>query len=390
VLKIPAFGNTQTVVRYGDRPQQYDSKFNEMNRLNILFCFLLYSAVAIGQSKTQLPIPTGSFEIGTFTTEIQTKIQDPFSIRTNSFLKLPIQFWYPAVNDTVRLSAKYSPLFKETDSVFTNSFYNRQFTNLVMKAPVVLICIGRGMTKHEYSIISEELASQGYIVASIDLPYIGTTKLLDGNLIKASQTFRLPPGMLGGPYEKVDSFFTTASALGAEYLNETINYIVSQNKTGTSPFYGKIDINNFGVFGHSLGGRVAGQLIAENKRVRAYISMEGIAPRNIRMNGVEKPMAYMLSDGIVKNAIANYEQAIPNRKSDVYIIVLKDFGHNSFTDYPVIAKSSANYKVEVSESTRITRKLLTSYFDMYLKSKGSFESNLTNETLIELKKYPKQ
>jgi dienelactone hydrolase len=361
-----------------------------MKKLSILFFFLLYSQLTFGQNKVQLPKPSGAFEIGTFTTEIQTNIEDPFSLTANSFLKIPIQFWYPSDTDTLKLIAKYSPLFKETDSIITNSFYKRQFATTIQNVPVVLMCLGRGMTKHEYSGISEELASHGYMVASIDLPYIGTTKLLDGNLIKSSQQFRLPPGMFEGPYERIDSFFVKASSLGTKYMNEVINYITIQNSTKTSPLYKKIAVNNFGVFGHSLGGRIAGQLIAENKRVKAYISMEGIAPRDIRINGINKPMAYMLSEAIVKKAIANYEQAIPNRKSDLYILVLKDFGHNSFTDYPIIDKASANYKVDVNESIRITRKILVSYFDMYLKLKGDFESNLRNESLINLKKYRKQ
>lgn len=345
--------------------------------------------MAVGQTTIQLPKPTGAFEIGTFTTELQTQIKDPFSTKENTFIKVPIQFWYPADSDTLKLSAKYSPLYKETDSIVTNSFYNLKFKSSITKAPVILICIGRGMTKHEYSTIAEELASNGYIVASIDLPYIGTTKLLDGNLIKASQQFRLPPGMLGGPYEKVDSFFVNASALGTKYMTSVIDYIKRQDKSIFSPLFKKADLNNFGVFGHSLGGRIAGQVIAEQKAVKAYISMEGIAPREIRINGVSKPMAYMLSDGIVKNAIANYEQAISKRKSDIFIIVLKDFGHNSFTDYPLISKSSANYKVETNESVRLTRKILVSYFDKYLKGKDNFEVQFTNEPLVEIKKHSK-
>lgn len=139
-----------------------------------------------------------------------------------------------------------------------------------------------------------------------------------------------------------------------------------------------------------MGGRIAGEVIAENKMVKAYISMEGIAPRDTRINGVRKPMAYMLSDGIVKNAIENYEQAIPKRKSDIYIIILKGFGHNSFTDYPMIDKSSANYKIDANESIRITRKILVSYFNQYLKTKEIFEKQMTGEASVEIKKYPKQ
>jgi|CXWL01.1.fsa_nt_gi hypothetical protein len=193
-----------------------------MNKMIALLILMFCSTLLTGQTTIQLPQPTGIFQIGTYTTELQTQIKDPFSSKANNFIKIPIQFWYPSQTDTLRLLAKYSPLFRETDSILTNSFYNREFSSNLPQAPVVLICIGRGMTKHEYSIAGEELASNGYIVASFDLPYIGTTKFLDGNLIKASQQFRLPPGMLGGPYEKVDSFFVTASTLGTKYVNTVL------------------------------------------------------------------------------------------------------------------------------------------------------------------------
>lgn len=359
-----------------------------------IFSFVLIACIiyfpSVGQSNISLPVPTGVFQIGTFTDEIQTSILDTFYNGDKKYIRLPLQCWYPAAIDTFNLSAKYSPLFPESDTIKTNSFYNKKITTALEKLPVIFFCIGRGMTKHEYTTAAEELASNGYVVVSFDMPYIGTTTLLDGRVIKASSRFKLPPGMITGPYEKVDSFFERASSLGASYVSSIIDYTKQQNEAFTSVLYRKIDLANMGIFGHSLGGRIAGQVIAENKLIKVYLSMEGIAPRILRMNGVQKPMAYMMSDGLAKNALSNYEQAIPKRKDDVYIIILKDFGHNSFTDYPVTANTSLNYKVQQEESVRITRKILVSFFDQYLKNNAKVEDVLLAEPLVEIRKYPKQ
>jgi dienelactone hydrolase len=90
-----------------------------------------------------------------------------------------------------------------------------------------------------------------------------------------------------------------------------IRELIKLNTLKSSLFCGRLDIENIGIFGHSLGGRIAGQAIADNKKIKAYISMEGIAPRAVRQNGIKQTMAYLMSEDIVKYAMVNYEQSIP-------------------------------------------------------------------------------
>jgi hypothetical protein len=63
------------------------------------------------------------------------------------------------------------------------------------------------MSKHDYTIIAEELASNGFVVVSIDFPHIGFVKYSNGVTLAPAAEFKMPPGMLAGPYEKVDEFF---------------------------------------------------------------------------------------------------------------------------------------------------------------------------------------
>jgi dienelactone hydrolase len=252
---------------------------------------------------------------------------------------------------------------------------------------VIFICTGRGMSKHEYTIIAEELASHGFTAVSVDMPYISTTRLLDGRVIKSSPLFRLPPGMLAGPYEKVDSFFTAATAAGTYFMSEVYSYLEQTATSPSSGFYKKIDMANAGVFGHSLGGRIAGNFISENKNIQAYISMEGIAPAVVRKNGIAKPMAYLLSESLVENAMTNYQQAVPNRKATVYIITLKDFGHNSFTDFTFTDPVSAKYSISKERCANLTRNIIISFFSHHLLQKGGFDKSLKDIPEIAINKF---
>jgi hypothetical protein len=61
---------------------------------------------------------------------------------------------------------------------------------------------GLGTKRFLYTTIAEGLASNGFFVASIDLPEIGYLLYQDGFILKPSDEFNPPRGMMAGPYEK--------------------------------------------------------------------------------------------------------------------------------------------------------------------------------------------
>lgn len=353
----------------------------------LLLLFLSIHTKILAQDTTLLPAPTGRFAVGMLVREWEhTDEPDTFTPQAQDWRTISVQIRYPADTSGMNIAlhcAPYAPLFPETRHIITYTRLNMPFAKEVAQAPVVVICPGRGVSKHEYTIIAEDLASHGYIVVNLDMPYIGFVAYLDGRIIKPAPQFKVPPELLAGNYAKVDEFFRAATELGVSDVRRTIQGLRDLQNDKQAPLYQHIDLQSMGIFGHSLGGRIAGAALAVHSELKAYISMEGIAPAEIRQNGVTKPMAYLMSEGLVKFAMQNYKEALPKRKGSVFITVLKDFGHNSFTDMPLTQAQSAKYAIPSTQGFIIARSLLRRYFDYTLRNQTAYKEWWCGEQIPE-------
>jgi hypothetical protein len=280
------------------------------------------------------------------------------------------QFWYPAKPDSILTKAPYSALSKDYQKTLTHSFLRATIAEELDKAPLIIIVPGRGTERFLYTTIAEELASQGYVIASIDMPEIGFVIYQDGYILYPSDDFKTPSGMMAGPYDRVDAFFEKPTEIGYQDILFAIKMITKLN---TKTFAGKIDLDNIGVFGHSLGGRIAGELTARHEKVRALATMEGIPPRDVRFEGkIVVPSLMLCGSGTLKYALDNYNSFIENRKNIVYMTELVDFGHNSMTDNPFIYPKYFRYKIDSKKALEISRTLLTHFFNESLQGENGF------------------
>ena len=334
----------------------------------------------------QLIKPTGKYTVGTSIYEWvdQSRVM---KIRPDFIQKRTIiaQFWFPVSSVQNLKSAPYAPLSKDYTKTLTNSFLRAPISLDIENAPLILIVPGRGTERFLYSTIAEELASQGFVVVSVDMPEIGYVTYQDGFTLFPSDEFKTPNGMMAGPYERVDEFYEKPTEMGYEDISFVIDKI---KKLNTIAFNGKIDLNNIGVFGHSLGGRIAGEFTARCKKVKALVTMEGIPPRDVRYEGkIKIPSLMLCSSGTLKYALENYNSFIDNRKGIVYMAELSGFGHNSLTDNPFLYPKNFKYEIEPKKALEISRVLLTAFFTEFLLDKaGVFEAS-SDLDLVKISKY---
>ena len=280
-------------------------------------------------------------------------------------------------------------LLEDYQKVSTNSYVRTSFSEEIESSNLIIISPGRGTERFLYTTIAEELASHGFVIAAVDMPQIGYVFYQDGMVIKPSSKFKPPRGMMGGPYEKVDTFFEEPTELGFKDLTFAYQKITDLNTSDpNNRFTGKINLNSIGIFGHSLGGRIAGKFAVENKNVKAYISMEGIPPREIRYEGkMNIPVAMLCSSGTWPYAKENYFSLINNRSSPVFMIELIEFGHNSVTDNPYIYPGSFNYKINAKLGLELSRNIVLNYFDSIFYNKKTFSNVLNKMQQIKFKEY---
>src|ERR1700730_210391 len=133
---------------------------------------------------SELPVPTGSFAVG-------TTVLPPEAFPSGTKpSRLQVQLWYPAEKDTRGTTARYisdsmlklmreQKYYGQPDCVYdaccrmgTNAFLDVP-ASPQRTFPLILFLPGEGVSRSSYASLAEQFASDGNIVASIDFVHDG-------------------------------------------------------------------------------------------------------------------------------------------------------------------------------------------------------------------------
>ncbi len=206
-----------------------------------------------------------------------------------------------------------------------------------------------------YTAQLEELASHGYIVVAINHAYgAAATVFPDGRTVQ----FDLSKGLDGtAPIWSQDQIFVINQL---EKLNQN-----DPNKLFTS----HLDLNNLGVFGHSLGGSAATMTCFADKRCKADVNEDGPVFGDVISKGLEQPFMYIITDHRFFYDPSSYK----NARGPFYEVALKGFEHFNFGDWPFWSNVSSLHdtfwlgSADNTRSMTVTRTYLLAFFDKYLK-----------------------
>ena len=328
---------------------------------------------AADQAEVRLPDVTGMYRVGTKVWHWQRRQVS----EGGRMLEVMAQLWYPSdAKDGV--PARYRPLGGQSyDRVSQHSIGEAPFASLSGKAPVIVVCPGRGTNRYAYTSIAEELASRGFSVLSVDIPGIGHVEFPDGRTINPSDEHRPSLELITGPYERVDAFFEPAVSIGLQHLSIALDRLAALNADDpTQALTGRLDLRSIGLFGHSLGGRICGALAGRDERVVAYASMEGVPPRPIRQSGMRAASLMLYSSELPEDmALPNIRELYDNRIAEATILRLEGFGHNSVTDRPLISPASFDYDVNAQRGLEVSRSVLSNFFEAHLMN-GEFSPTI--------------
>ena len=229
----------------------------------------------------------------------------------NRLSVIPAEFWQRVGSEEVITGKKLRP------SNYTNkSWYvelDAAISDNQQTYPLIIFSNGYGFTPEIHVNISAELASRGYIVASINHPYgSGVTKLLSGNTVHAQG---LPDDNLG-----VDLKLWSDDQLFA------LNQLQNSNVDTESVIFGRLD-QRIGTMGHSYGGAAAYYSAWQDDRVLAVINLDGTI-FNSEDKNINQPFMYMQNDNGYDHDI--FEQV----NNDGYAVVFQNkIRHQSFADH---------------------------------------------------------
>jgi dienelactone hydrolase len=345
----------------------------------ILLTVVLFPAFLFPQYKA--PIPTGNYQVATAqATFTSDTITDYF---TGGKRQVNVGFWYP------KEATKPYPLL-----VFSHGAYGIKDSNVSA---------------------FEELASQGYVVCSIDHPgHSFYTESADGQQVYVDKSYlmEIMNTNKDGYYSKAEVYELIKKwmKLRTEDINLTIDTILrnveqfdTQNDSqpqndDTIKLYQSIDSSKIGVFGHSMGAAASVQIGREREDVGAVINIDGpyfgeitydsnvddyIATGeeyNIPILNIYSDQVWVqLKDGTDTGTYAGNKisEQICKESYDVY---LKGTKHLTLTDLSLFSPfityllNGGADEVDAKESIQLENRLIVEFFNATLKGEGRFTS----------------
>ncbi|MFD1739730.1 hypothetical protein ACFSCX_25000 [Bacillus salitolerans] len=256
-----------------------------------------------------LPQPTGVFTIGTTNYHwVDENRLDPSTEEKDDNREVSVRLWYPADPIENMVSAPYAYSKKEMKrlsqgtSFYINilldsmkHFVSHSYVELPVSAaetqfPILVLSPGFGASNFMYTSITEELASNGYIVAAIEHPYYTEIPTL------------FPDG------RKTDGFVSVKGDMSnwdnmnphIQLWTEDVQFVLDQldklNKNDSKGIFDeRIDLQRIGMLGHSFGGATAVQVMSQDSRVLAGVNMDGFPYGPEIEEGLPNPFLYIFT-----------------------------------------------------------------------------------------------
>ena len=294
---------------------------------------------------------------------------------------------------------------------FTDSGENRALTVGIWypeeegKYPLVVFSHGAfGVLESNYSTYVE-LASNGYVIASIAHPYHAAyVEDVNGKVTIGDMEFMQQVYGMNGESEADGKLNYEMEmewmALRTADMNFVLDIILEKAEK-EEDIFAKINAEKIGLMGHSLGGATAVQLGRERSDIDAVIDLEGsmLGEYVGFENGYEiynqEPYPIPVLDVNSKAVREQIEQTKTQHPEWNYVndylgknaidyreVVFNDAGHLNFTDLPMFSPALASFlgvgEVDPEECMANVNEMVRIYFDFYLKGEGSLE-NLKTE-----------
>ena len=275
------------------------------------------------------------------------------------------------------------------------------------KMPLIIFSHGAFGYYQSNASMFMELASNGYVVASIEHPYHSIfTHDSEGKTVIADRDF-LNDSMTIGSSDRTEAEVFEVTSKWMELRTADMNfaidslkdgntdswYIENSQKSGVIKAVELIDTTKIGLIGHSMGGATS-VTCGRRGDISAVVDIDGtMLGENLGVNGDdiiinEEPYHTPLLNLQNQNHHDEAVQALIDgeaysnntivRNSDiVYSTYFRNSGHMDFTDLPLFSPALAGMlgtgDVDNEEMLKTMNGLVLEFFDCYLKGEGNFE-----------------
>lgn len=383
----------------------------------------------------KLPVPSGEFPVGvTRFYVVDSTRQEKVTLDTTDLRELTVTVWYPAkikgnekrapylknageilATGIAGLSGSEEPsglvrsFFSYLEKIKTHSYEGAAISDNISKYPVLIFNHGLYGYSGQNTLQMEHLASNGYVVFSINHTYYAMAVHFQDNRTVAAKNFRPETSSRTNALELINDLLEETELTNFENklmnyfksypnsndvlkywrddISSLINYLEKINRNHTlHQFHNKLDLEQIGVFGMSIGGGAAVEYSLNNARCKACASLDGIYFADSLNVHLDVPFMVMERDfqysyQLLKNQYTFNDFLIKRSTNPTYKLSIEKSAHFNYTDanylFPAF-RFIGTYvlgKAERNEMNEMMNTYLLTFFNRYLLRKQEYELN---------------
>ncbi|MFI6124147.1 alpha/beta hydrolase family protein [Streptomyces sp. NPDC051064] len=335
----------------------------------------------------ELPRPTGPYAVGTDVLHLTDHDRTDPWVPEAGDRELMVSLYYPARLGRPGATAPYMST-REAEAVLAGRGLEddapAKVSSLATHArtgartahgrfPLVLLSPGFGNPRATMTSLAEDLASRGYVVASVDHAYESLgTEMPDGRLLTCVACDKMKAAPSEEAQAELGRLLSTGRASDLSFVLDRL--------TGHRPAWKNsrvIDPGRVAVAGHSIGGSAAASAMLTDPRFDAGINMDGTFQERVPASGLDARPFMMLGTASFHfpgGEDKSWDEGYQRLDGWKRWLGVEGSGHSSFTDVPVLEdRMGVTLDPSVTLSTdrqvRITRDYVGAFLDQHLRGR---------------------
>ncbi|MFE3797228.1 hypothetical protein KHQ06_13825 [Nocardia tengchongensis] len=300
-----------------------------------------------------LPEPTGADAIGVVDLHlVDPSRQDPY-VPTRA-RELMVSIWYPAADRTAMpvrpwisepVAQAYAAGLAEIGPSATGSWTLAPSHGRVDAAaertggrrPIVLFSPGMGLPREASTAQAEDLAGHGFVVVAMSHTYESrVTEFPGGRLEKSLLPQTADAGQIKAEAEKALQVRVADTRFVLDRLTDLSTGADPDGHPLPANLAAILDLSKIAMFGHSLGGATAAQVMHDDRRVAAGVDLDGSLLGSVVTDGLDRPFALIGSNDRERTQDPTWQQFWAADRGPKLEFRLAGSQHLSFCDNQLI------------------------------------------------------
>ncbi|MFJ9824778.1 alpha/beta hydrolase family protein [Streptomyces sp. NPDC101160] len=333
----------------------------------------------------QLPAPTGTYGVGASVLHLVDRSRrDPY-VPTADARELMVTVHYPAA----RTAQGGAPVpyateeearlvlagLEKTDPADVralaglNTYSAKDVRPAPGRHPLVVLSPGFGVPRFLLTGLATDLASRGYVVASVDHAYENSGMSVPGGpALTCVACTQMHEGKIKG---------ADVTAVRAADVRFLLDRLTGPRAVATWPYARSIDPTRIGMAGHSIGGAAAATAMIADRRIDAGVNMDGSFWDTLPAGGLGgRAFMFLGTDdemhrpGGVDTSWDTTWKALDGYKR---WLTVSGANHFTFTDAPVLLRGldvpDEGATIPADRALAVTRAYLAAFFDERLRGR---------------------